>query len=138
MGHCATGDCGNVCCLFPFNMGHRMRSAGLGQVTPLPQPCMLPDGSGVGVQQPDGSCAPFVVPGELPMPGAPAVPGLPPAVPGVPQLPAPGAIPGVVTEQECVRREGAAAADEEAKVIKYAAITAVVSGIVGLALGKVF
>jgi hypothetical protein len=54
-----------------------------------------------------------------------------------PQLP-----DGVVLESECIAREDAAASAargvEEAKVIKYAIISAVVSGVVGVALGKLF
>jgi len=84
------------------------------------------------------------IPGMPQQPGGTApFPKLPPGTPTPPVSPPGGGVPGVfVSESECIARESAAAnaarTVEEAKVIKYAIITAVVSGVVGLALGKLF
>lgn len=91
--------------------------------------CTLPDGS-IGYRATAGG--PCVSPlQQLPggLPGQPS-PGAPPS----PQF------PGMVTEQQCVAREAAAAeaakAAEETKVVKYTAIGAVVSGVVGYGLAR--
>lgn len=62
-----------------------------------------------------------------------------------PELPPPPGVPGglpVVTEQQCAARESAAYAkgkdDERGKLIITTAITAVVSGVIGVAIAKVF
>lgn len=77
-----------------------------------------------------------VLPGGFPPPG-----GQPPPPGTLPQIP-PGTLPGVVTEQQCAQREAAAFAagrdEERGNIIRTAAITAVVSGVVGIGLGYIF
>ena len=121
--------------------------------------CTLPDGSS-GWAPGDGNCYPYPgQPGEPtpvppPAPGFPTIPGattppyLPPGVPapgapgvpGTPGLPPGATVPGYVTEAQCEAREASAAqaarSAEESKIVKYAAITAVVGTVVGVALGK--
>lgn len=102
---------------------------------PAPQQpgfCTLPDGS-IGYRQTAGGpCISALqqLPGGIP--GQPS-PGTTPNIPTV---------PGMVTEQQCVAREAQAAAQakraEESNVFKYAAISAVASGIVGIGLGYLF
>lgn len=99
---------------------------------PGPEPagfCTLADGS-VGYRMTAGG------------PCVSALQQLPGGVPGQPKPGLPSGIPGTVTEQQCVSREAAAAAAartaEENKIVKYAAITGVVSGVIGIALGKIF
>lgn len=87
---------------------------------------------------------PCIVPSEFP-PGFPGgQPGLPGGQipPGFP-VPQPGQIPSVVvSEEEARRREENAfkrgEAAERNKLIMYTGISAVVSGLVGIALGRVF
>jgi hypothetical protein len=74
---------------------------------------------------------PCVLPG-----GLPTVPGRTPGVPGFP-------VPDVIiTEEEAREREAEAyergQADERGKVIMYTALGAVTSGLVGIALGRIF
>lgn len=74
------------------------------------------------------------------IPGAP--PGTPPGLPAIPGTP-PGELPtGLVTEQACAAREQAAynegRTDERGNIVTTAAITAVVSGLVGVGIGYIF
>ena len=100
--------------------------------TPMPSPAPTgPFPTIPGGPLPPGGTGPFpTLPGGQPVP-------IPPGVPAPP-----GGVPGLVSEQEAQAREAAAAdaarAKEESKMIKYAVITAVVGGVVGLAIGKVF
>jgi hypothetical protein len=92
--------------------------------------CTTPQG-GPGWRFPGGPC----------MSAGPEGPTLPPGLP--PELPGGGELPGgVVYEAACQQREAAAAAKakdaEESKVVKYAAITGVVSAVVGYAVARLF
>lgn len=82
---------------------------------------------------------PEIPPGTFPtLPGVP-LPGTSPTIPGAP---APTVPTVVVTEEEARRREDEAFARgkeaERSSLIMYTGISAVVSGLVGIALGKVF
>lgn len=93
---------------------------------------------------PSGNGAPGWWPGDYPYPGpggGAAGPGWPqgggeiPSYPGAGGKGLPTGVP-TVTEAECLQREASARRAEESKAIKYAVISAVVSGLVGVAIGK--
>jgi len=150
------GHCNAACCAFPFAVGSSVQ---LGQFT-LPEWPIPPGGWNPQIGPPacpEGQWAPA--------PGQPCLPlsaydpqTAPPAcpegqwapAPGMPCLPSGGALPGgggqlppapqlpgMVTEAQCQAREQAARSAEEAKAIKYAAIGAVVSGVIGYGLARV-
>lgn len=159
---CATGNCGAVCCEYP--LAFNRQAAALGQIPGLPSwpggggadpvfpsdilACTQQNGQPGWQTEPGGLCFPNPgAPGYPTGPGDVVPPVQPPAgFPKLPGTPAPGtpvpSVPGVVTEQQCQSREQAAADAarrvEEAKVIKYTVMSAVVSGLVGVALGKLF
>ena len=102
----------------------------------IDQPC--PPGWPEGV--------PCVLPSELPPFGQPPSHLPPGRTPGIPQIPGrtPGRLPpGLpsVTEEEAREREAAAAerarSEERSSLILYTAIGSVVSGVVGIALGRI-